>query len=113
MHALRTLAALAVVVVLANMSLADGESTAAVVGEVQVNGKPLSEGKVLFHLDTGEFVGTFIREGKFKLDLILTGKHRITIEGDGVPEKYNSKETSPLEAEVRSGINPVSVKVVD
>ena len=62
-------------------------------------------GKITFHLDD-QFVGAKANEdGKFKVNRVLVGKYKVTIEGKGVPAKFASEDVSPLTVEVKVGAN--------
>lgn len=83
-----------------------GDEIAAVTGRVTLDGKPLPGGRILLHLEDGQFVGAKIdKNGNFKMDRVLVGKHTVTIEFKGVPEKYASEENSGLRVEVANGEN--------
>ncbi|MBN9520149.1 carboxypeptidase regulatory-like domain-containing protein [bacterium] len=72
----------------------------AVTGRVIPEGKPLASGKVTFHLDDGEFVGSVVKDGRYAVSRVPSGTRRVTIEGPGVPGRY-SLDTSPLTVEVK------------
>lgn len=73
-------------------------------GEVLINGKPMA-GKVALHLDD-QFVGAKVKaDGKFKVQRVLIGKCKVTLEGKGVPKKYTAEDSTPLIIEVRDGAN--------
>lgn len=76
---------------------------AQVTGTVTLNGKPIAEGKVTFHLANDQFVGSKIKDGRYLIERVPVGTRKVTIEGKGVPAKYGSEETSPLTAEVKKG----------
>ena len=78
---------------------ADGKVT----GSIVVGGKPLASGKVIFHLDNGQFVGSKVENGTYTIDRVPVGTRKVTVEGDGVPAKYTSEDTSSLTAEVKEG----------
>jgi hypothetical protein len=78
---------------------ADGK----VSGVVTVSGKPLADGKVVFHLANGQFVGSKVKDGKYAIDRVPAGTRKVTVEGKGVPAKYTDDETSPLTVEVKDG----------
>ena len=78
---------------------ADGEAT----GIITVAGKPLAAGKVTFHRDNGQFVGSKVMDGKYIIDRVPAGKLTVTIEGKGVSPAYASEATSPLVVEVKEG----------
>jgi hypothetical protein len=78
---------------------ADGK----VSGIIKIQGKPLTAGKIFFHLDNGQFVGSKVKDGKFTVDRVPTGAKKVSVEGDGVPKKFSSEETSPLRVEIKEG----------
>lgn len=77
----------------------------AVKGKVTVDGKPLTAGRIFFHLDNDQFVGAKVKNGEFTLDRVPAGTHRITVEGDGVPAVYGAEDKTPLRADVKAGDN--------
>lgn len=79
--------------------------SAPVKGSVNVAGNSLATGKLTLHSENGQFHGSTIRKGKYAIDLVPIGKFTATIEGEGVPTKYSSKETSALTVEVVEGAN--------
>src|SRR5437879_3076360 len=84
---------LVTLVAAACLLLASGEQTQAADGKVKgiitIDGKPLSAGRIFFHLDNGQFVGSKIaKDGSYAVDRVPTGSRKITIEGKGVPKKY-------------------------
>jgi len=94
-----TLAALAAVL-LANHPAAAGEGSSTVKGTITLEGKPLESGRIFFHLKNDQFVGAKIKNGEYSVERVPAGFWRITVEGDGVPVKYNSDEKATLKVEV-------------
>jgi hypothetical protein len=83
-----------------------GDDVAGVTGQITLDGNPLSGGRIIFHQDDGQFIGAKIdKSGKFKVDRVLVGKHKVTVESKGVPAKYASDEVSALQIEVKNGKN--------
>jgi len=79
---------------------ADGKVT----GKVVLGGKPLPSGRIIFHLDNGQFVGSKInKDGTYAIDRVPVGKHKVTFEGDGVPARYGLEEKSPIVVEIKEG----------
>jgi hypothetical protein len=79
---------------------ADGKVT----GVVTFKGKPLAEGKIVFHLKDGEFVGAKVKaDGTYRLSRVPEGTWKITAEGKRIPAKYASDDTSGLTFEVKKG----------
>jgi hypothetical protein len=76
---------------------------AQVMGMVTLDGKPIAEGKVTFHLANDQFVGSKIKDGRYLIERVPVGARKVTIEGKGIPAKYGSEETSSLTAEVKKG----------
>jgi hypothetical protein len=74
-----------------------------VMGTIIVGGKPLATGRIIFHLDNGQFVGSKVKDGKYVIDRVLVGTRKVTAEGEGVPAKYASEHTSSITAEVKEG----------
>ena len=59
-----------------------------------------------FGTNAESYGGRFInKDGTFKVDRVLVGQHRVTLEGKGVPEKFASEEVTALRAEVKNGKN--------
>ena len=99
-----------------------GAQTGEVLGEVSLDGQPLSDGVVHFIPLTGQSKteSTFIKAGRFAKQ-VPVGKHRVEISSvqarplrpgqdadsatgvETVPDKYNTK--SELEADVKKGKN--------
>jgi len=78
---------------------ADGK----VSGKITIQGQPLAAGRIFFHLENGQFVGSKVKDGKYTVDRIPTGAKKISVEGAGVPKKYAFEETSPLMVEIKEG----------
>ena len=73
-------------------------------GRITVRGKPLA-GRVTFHLDD-QFVGSKVNEvGKYKVNCVLVGRYKVTIEGKGVPAQFTFEDKTPLTVEVKEGGN--------
>ncbi len=89
----------------AALPAADEVKTTSIRGTVILNGKPLA-GRILFHLDKGQFVGAKLdEEGRFTIDRVPLGECQVTIEGKGVPESYASEKLSALKVKVAEGDN--------
>lgn len=80
-------------------------------GMVRVAGKALPSGKIFFHLKGGQFVGCVISDGKYTVDRIPAGEHKVTIEGKGVQLKYADPETSPLAVRIKEGPAIVDIEI--
>jgi hypothetical protein len=74
-----------------------------VAGTVTLNGQPVGGGKITFYLSGDEFVGARLRDGRYKLTRLPAGRWRVGIEGEGIPAKFASEETTGLTVEVREG----------
>jgi hypothetical protein len=72
-----------------------------VTGKVVVAGKPLASGRIFFHLNNGQFVGSKVKDGDYSIDRVPVGTRKVTVEGQGVPEKYAAEDTSGLTVEVK------------
>jgi hypothetical protein len=91
---------------------ADEVKTTTIQGTVILNGKPLV-GRILFHLDKGQFVGAKLDEdGRFTIDRVPPGEWQVTIEGKGVPESYASEKLSALKVKVAEGDNTFGFELV-
>ena len=98
---------LAVLATLASGSHAlAADEVATVSGAVTFDGKIPSDGRIFFHQEDGQFVGAKIdKNGKFKVNRVLVGTHKVTIEFKGVPPKYSSEEVTPLQVSVMKTAN--------
>jgi len=85
-----------------NAAVAD-DKIGAVQGKVNFKGKPIDEGKITFHLDNGQFVGCKIKNGDYKIDQVLCGARKVSVEAKGIPARYCSEETTPLSVEIAGG----------
>jgi len=85
------------------------EKSGEIEGTVTIKGKPLAEGKITFHFANGQFAGSPIKDGKYNVDVISSGKCKITVEGKGVPAKFLSADTSGLAMEIQSGKNQYDI----
>jgi type 1 fimbria pilin len=83
---------------------ADGP-TPAINGTIQFQGKPVDDGKIIFHIADGEFVGAKIKDGAYKLTRVPAGTWRVSIEAKGMPARYSSEEATPLTVQVSAGTN--------
>lgn len=84
-----------------SMALDDGRAS----GEITFGDKPLAAGKITFYRDNGQFVGCKVQDGKYLIDHIPIGTHKVTLEGKRVPRQYESDDTTPLVVEVIEGKN--------
>ncbi len=80
-------------------------ATAIIGGMVVLDGQPLAAGKITFHQDNGQFVGSVIKDGKFAIDAAPIGVLKVTVEGKGVSPKYTTPETTALTVQTRAGKN--------
>src|SRR5262249_46857044 len=114
MPGFKSLSAIALVVsvvLLGTGRVAAEEELVAVSGRVILNGKPLPEARVIFHVGDGQFVGGKTdEEGKYKVARVPAGTHKVTVEmlpGSKVklPDRYSSERQSELRVEVKKGDN--------
>ena len=89
------------------------DKTGAVEGKVVFKGKPLADGKIIFHLDNGQFVGCKIKNGEYRIDQMPTGTRKVSVEAKGLPAKYSSEETTPLIVEIPGGKQNVDFELAD
>ena len=93
------------VIAAAGLLLSSGASAIAAdvkaTGTITVGGNPLASGKVTFHLKNGQFVGSKVTAGKYTVDRLPAGTHKVTVEGKGVAAKYTLDGVTPLTAEVK------------
>jgi hypothetical protein len=98
------------------------EELASVKGRVTLNGRPLSFGKIIFHLADGQFVGSKIKDdGSFKIDRVPPGALTVTVEAtrktktalgkEVLPERYAQEEKSELRVEVKKGRNELDFRL--
>jgi hypothetical protein len=85
----------------ADKGAVEGKGT--VRGMVNVKGKPVEKGEVRFYSEQPVVI-VVIKDGRFEV-VLPPGVMRVTIKGDGVPEKYGDKDTTPLKVEVKQGPN--------
>ena len=82
-----------------------GDETASVSGTITLDGAPLAGGRIIFHQDNDQFVGAKIKDGKYKLDRVPVGTHRVSVESKGLPARYSSEEQSALRIDIDKGKN--------
>jgi hypothetical protein len=89
---------------------AAAEQLATVGGKVVYNGRPLTDGVIIFHLKDGQFVGGPIKNGQFRVDRVPFGAVKVTIESKKVrvPAKFASPETSGMSVEIKQRKVPVN-----
>lgn len=90
---------------LAVPSLAADEVVTAVDGSVTVKGQPLQAGKITFYLDDDQFVGSKVKDGKYKVRRVPVGEWRVVIERDGMPGRIATEKASEFPVEVKPGGN--------
>jgi hypothetical protein len=82
-------------------------------GRVTLEGKPLPAGKITFHLDNGQFVGSRInKDGTYTVDRVPVGTSKVTIEGAGVPARYSSEDKAVLKVQVKEGKSELNFDLV-
>jgi hypothetical protein len=69
-------------------------------GKITVDGKALAAGKVTFHLDNGQFIGSKVKDGAYKIDHLPPGKYKVTVEGKDVPAVFTFEDKTTLFVEV-------------
>jgi hypothetical protein len=72
-------------------------------GTVVFKGQPVADGKIVFHLDNGQFVGCRIKKGEYKIDRVPCGTWKVSVEAKKIPAKYSSEETTPLTVVIPKG----------
>jgi len=77
-------------------------------GKLTLDGQPIADGTIVFHLDDDEFVGTRIKDGAYKVTRVPAGQWRGTITGRGVSAKVSLGGTSRLRVEIRHGRNTIA-----
>lgn len=106
MSATRFAASILVVLLIAPFaSTAPNASLATVAGNVFVDGKPLQQGRVFFHIDNGQFVGSKIKDGAYKVEHVPVGVLKVTVESEKVPAKYSDEANTQLRFECKKGEN--------
>jgi hypothetical protein len=112
MLAMRSSIVLAIVswgsILLFSPTAAADEESATVNGTVTLKGKPLERGKIIFYLDGDQFVGAKIKDG-YTVGKVPPGTRRVTVDGEGVPVKYGTDDTTPLLAEIKKGGNTIHI----
>jgi hypothetical protein len=105
--------ACAVLMSAVRVSAAD-EELATVEGTVTLNGKPLTDVTITFHLKDDQFVGAKVKDGKYRVDRVPAGMVKVTIESKKVPlpTKYTSEETTPLSVEIKKGKGRVNFDLI-
>jgi hypothetical protein len=98
-------------VMLASLPAWADEGTATVKGKVTMNGKPVANGRIFIHCEKDQFVGAKIKDGNYSVDRVPVGNHRITVEADGIAEKYSDEEKTSLKMHVRLGDNIVDLSL--
>jgi hypothetical protein len=95
------------------VSAAD-EELATVEGTVTLNGKPVTDATITFHLKDDQFVGAKFKDGKYRVDRVPAGMVKVTIASKKVPlpAKYTSEETTPLSVEIKKGKGMVNLDLI-
>ena len=104
--------AFAILFVAGHAARAD-DKVGSVEGKVTLKGQPLADGKIIFHLDNGQFVGCKIRNGDYKIDQVPCGTRKVSVEGRGIPAKYASDDSSALSVEITGGRQSFDVVLND
>jgi hypothetical protein len=89
---------------------AGDEKLATLGGKVIYNGQPLTDGTITFHLKDDQFVGTKIKDGRYRVDRVPFGAARVTIDSNEVriPARFASPDTSGLSVEIKQRKVPVN-----
>ena len=80
-------------------------------GAVTLDGEPLEAGTIAFHADNGQFFGCKIKDGKLKIEGAPIGRMMVTIEGESVPDKYGSAESTHLVTEIFEDYNAMDFAI--
>ena len=79
-----------------------------VTGLITVSGKPLAAGRIIYHFCDGQFVGAGVTDGSYTVNRVPVGVLKVTFEGDGVPERFTSPDSSPFCVVVRHCTNTIN-----
>src|SRR5262245_56288280 len=75
-------------------------------GTIEMDGKALTGCEICFHSKSGQIYGSKITDGEFSIPRIPEGNYQISIEGEGIPSRYNMGGQS-----VSRGSNECSFKL--
>lgn len=85
---------------------------AKVIGKVALAGKPLTGGRIFFHLRGGEFVGCHLKpDGTFSISRIPAGDYKVTFEGKLIPRSYSAADTTPIAVRLKAGSHDFSFEL--
>jgi hypothetical protein len=93
------------------------DDLASVSGTITLDGKPLTSGRIFFHLGGGQFVGAKTKEdGTFKMERVPAGTYKVTVEASVgakavVPARYSAEDKSEIQVEVKKGDNTIDIKL--
>jgi hypothetical protein len=115
-HALVAVAVAAVIVALGSAAEPEIE-VSPVSGTITVDGEPLADGRIFFHLKEGQFIGCRTREnGRYKIDRVPTGEYPVTIEGtvngEPLPDRYSSDKAPSLRVRIEAPTNEINFDLV-
>jgi hypothetical protein len=79
------------------------DAPASAEGKVTVNGKPLAQGRIFFHVGKGQFVGCIVKDGNYKVERLPVGKLPVTVEFPGALPQYLDEKKSGLFFEAAAG----------
>lgn len=82
-------------------------------GVIKLAGKPLTKGRIAFHYENGQFVGSQIQDGKYSVGRIPVGKRQVTLSGNAMPSSFTEAKTTPLILDVKPGANRFDFDVID
>jgi hypothetical protein len=89
----------------------DQEGTCTVRGRITFNGKPVEQGTLTFHSEEGDAVTAAIKDGEYTAQGVPVGSHRVTVTAEGLPEKYASKNETPVRFECSQGANQMDIEL--
>jgi hypothetical protein len=103
----------ALVLIVAVCCAASGlAADAKVSGKVNLNGKPLVEGEVIFHPEKGKAVSAKLaKDGTYSVARIPAGRYKICVKGKGVPDKFSEPAKTPLVAELKDGASKLDIEL--
>jgi hypothetical protein len=96
-----------------SQSVRADEMAGAVEGKVTFKGQPVADGKIIFHYGNGQFAGCKIKNGDYKIDHVVAGATKITVEGKGIPAKFMFDDKTPLTADIVAGKQNFDIDLTD
>ena len=86
-----------------------GDQGVDVQGKLNFKGAPVASGKISFHYAAGKPFSAPIKKGMYAFKNLPAATVIVTIEGDGIPAKYGSPKTSPLQVELKASSQTVDL----